>query len=328
MDISQNCSVHDVRTAGWYCWNCGLPFCEECIQPWNDQYLCNTCLEDVETGEPDDVTQPSWPNRHREANLITRLLAFFIDFTLVTVGTIGLTWLLHHLLELNQIQTQYLYWIIFYGGIVFRDGLLPGGSPGKRAVGIYVWNLDLDRPISGLDSIRRNLVLIVFFFDVLVLPFTRERQRVGDLLAGTKVCEFSPPRSILKKFVSLAGVVILNLALLFGTYLYWLNSQSSSMSNLDKILGDRTVTSENIVSVLREVGQGIETFHVVRRPDGLYIEAETSSADRYYRTRRRIEQILGEASYEISSEDNPELVFRGQGDVRFLLRIKATQGKE
>lgn len=297
------------------------------MRPWQEQYICESCHDTIETEGVEPETS-DWPENHREANLVSRLLAFFIDFVLFTGITVALVWLLHHLLELNQLQTQYLYWVVFYGEFVFRDGLLPGGSPGKRFVGLYVWNDQLDRPVTGIDSVRRNLMLLVFFLDVLLIPFNPERRRVGDYLAHTRVCDRLSRRSMRSDLYRLSGVVFLNVALIFAIYVVWLNNRAQERIAVRKVLAERTVTSENIVSILKEAGRGTSRFEVTGGSDHLVIEAEVTSADRYYEMRRNLTKILNKASYRVTNEERPELVFRGPNNVHFRLRLEAVPGKE
>ncbi|MFH1434895.1 MAG: RDD family protein [Pseudomonadota bacterium] len=77
--------------------------------------------------------------------------------------------------------------IIAYGYFLLRDGL-PGGSLGKRLMGITVIDVKTGAPCSKKQSFLRNLLLMVLGALDLVVPFFRKNgRRIGDDVAGTVV---------------------------------------------------------------------------------------------------------------------------------------------
>jgi hypothetical protein len=97
---------------------------------------------------------------------------------------------------------------------------------------------------------------------------------------------------------------------------------------LGDVTGERTVTSENILSILREAGRRTARFDVERHADGITVVAETSTAAQYYEIKRKVTGLLREASYNVTAEPTPELVFRGPDDVFFRMQLKATQDED
>lgn len=93
----------------------------------------------------------------------------------------------------------------FFGGLIFLTLLLfvvlyvlfcdclPGGqSVGKRMLGLAVIDRRTGRPCSPVQSLGRNLLLgILGLFDWIFI-FGEQRQRLGDMIAGTIVVEAGP----------------------------------------------------------------------------------------------------------------------------------------
>jgi len=79
---------------------------------------------------------------------------------------------------------------IFFGYHIFFEGLWQGQSPGKRAVGIRVIELN-GQPVSWPAVIIRNLIRVVdmglMLIGLAVMLFDRTERRLGDLAAGTLV---------------------------------------------------------------------------------------------------------------------------------------------
>lgn len=83
-----------------------------------------------------------------------------------------------------------LIWSLFLGAFLGRDAL-PGGSPGRRIVGLRVVGPD-GKEIGFGRSVRRNLPLLVPFLNLYEerrLRLDPEQRRLGDRWAGTRVEE-------------------------------------------------------------------------------------------------------------------------------------------
>jgi uncharacterized RDD family membrane protein YckC len=112
----------------------------------------------------------------------TRSLAFLIDLILFITLFYGL-------------GATYHFWGVFLSMIyiVFRDGMFPGQSIGKKVMGIRVVHTD-GRAISFVDSSFRNVVFLVPYLlplglvvETVALFRSPGRQRLGDRIAGTRV---------------------------------------------------------------------------------------------------------------------------------------------
>jgi uncharacterized RDD family membrane protein YckC len=79
------------------------------------------------------------------------------------------------------------FWVIGYGlYLLFCDALPSGQSLGKKVVNIsVVHNVD-NTPCTYLQSLARNIMLILGIFDI-VFILGKSKRRLGDYLARTKV---------------------------------------------------------------------------------------------------------------------------------------------
>ena len=79
-------------------------------------------------------------------------------------------------------------WILY---IWFCDGLPGGQSLGKRVTGIRVVHVDTEKPCSYGQSFVRNLAMVLGVIDAAFIV-GKQRRRLGDLIAGTKVVQGVP----------------------------------------------------------------------------------------------------------------------------------------
>jgi uncharacterized RDD family membrane protein YckC len=77
--------------------------------------------------------------------------------------------------------------ILYYG---YFESSIRQASPGKRALGIIVTDLDRER-ISPGRAVGRHMASIlsdaIFFIGYLIQPFTKKRQALHDVIASTLV---------------------------------------------------------------------------------------------------------------------------------------------
>lgn len=86
------------------------------------------------------------------------------------------------------VGTSFLYFILF-------EGLTEGGTPGKRALGLQVVRRD-GGGVGLEEALLRNLLRPVDLatgVGLLLIALTRDRQRLGDLVAGTAVARLGRP---------------------------------------------------------------------------------------------------------------------------------------
>lgn len=152
----------------------------------------------------------------REANIITgqfvridqtpasigdRIVARLADYTIIAVYCIGIGKIIS-LLELSYTKAEVLFIIAIYLPAVFYSLLWEtfnnGQTPGKRIRKIKVVNADGTTPNVGSFFMRWLLfgLDILFGIGVLAILLTKNRQRIGDLAAGTMVIKLDDFRNV------------------------------------------------------------------------------------------------------------------------------------
>lgn len=115
-----------------------------------------------------------------------RFSAQFIDELIAVGGGYSL------LIGMNELvasdgNTPFLAMIIFallY--TLFADGMFEGQSIGKKLMNLYVVSNEMEKPCTYWQSFLRNSTYLLGIFDFIFL-FGKERRRLGDRLASTKV---------------------------------------------------------------------------------------------------------------------------------------------
>jgi uncharacterized RDD family membrane protein YckC len=136
------------------------------------------------------------------AGLGSRFLALLVDYLLQIAALLVLLMATLFGPGSRRYEAAYGKWLaaglilaVFlfnWGYFVLFEAFWAGQTPGKRAAGIRVIQLD-GRPLSLFESMARNLLRVL---DILPGPYavgaiaifvTRRNQRLGDLVAGTLV---------------------------------------------------------------------------------------------------------------------------------------------
>ena len=152
----------------------------------------------------------------REANIITgqfvridqtpasigdRIVARLADYAIIAVYCIGIGKIIS-LLEFSSVKAEALFVIAIYLPAVFYSLLWEtfnnGQTPGKRIRRIKVVNADGTTPNVGSFFMRWLLFGIDIFFGlgVLTILLSKNRQRIGDLAAGTMVIKLDDFRNM------------------------------------------------------------------------------------------------------------------------------------
>lgn len=144
------------------------------------------------------------PSKYKIASHGKRLLALIIDLAIIILLINTLTQLQnpdHWDLILPSSDTSKLF--SFYGllfAILICKDLIKGCSPGKFIFGIITRPLnDLSQPPSPLSTLLRNLSLIIFPIEGILLLVDSHGRRIGDRWQQTAVIENSrAPRPIVR----------------------------------------------------------------------------------------------------------------------------------
>jgi uncharacterized RDD family membrane protein YckC len=128
------------------------------------------------------------------AGLGERVFACALDYLIMLVYIIGMSYLIDSLSVYRLIRAYGEFWVMaFYLPVVFYSFLWEilnrGRSPGKMAFGMRVVMRDGTTPTIGAYFMRWILLLIDTFMwiGLVVILFNSKNQRLGDLAAGTIV---------------------------------------------------------------------------------------------------------------------------------------------
>lgn len=115
-----------------------------------------------------------------------RFTAQFIDELIAIGGGYSLVLGLKELVgsESNTPFLAMIFFALLY--TLFADGMFKGQSIGKKLMNLYVVSNEMEQPCTYLQSFVRNSTYLLGIFDLIFL-FGKERRRLGDRLASTKV---------------------------------------------------------------------------------------------------------------------------------------------
>lgn len=117
-----------------------------------------------------------------------RFTAQFIDE--VFIASIGYA-VLFSALTLYPSNEEFPYLIFISLILIYSlisDGLFSTGqSVGKKIMGLYVVRNDNEEPCGVGRSIFRNITYLLGVVDFIFLVFRKDKRRLGDLIANTKV---------------------------------------------------------------------------------------------------------------------------------------------
>lgn len=111
-----------------------------------------------------------------------RLIACYVDLAAVTLINIPF-FLLHIMLESHL--TLALLAVCFISGFLLKDVL--GINAGKRLFKIKIYQRGSDMEATKKQKILRNITLLIWPMEVIVLLASKDDKRLGDLLAHTMV---------------------------------------------------------------------------------------------------------------------------------------------
>ena len=140
--------------------------------------------------------------KYESASIVKRMLALLLDY--LFIGVYVLTWffiLFHGAEKITQqnstliIVICFLYLPALCYHLIFET-FMNGQTPGKLILKIRVTNIDGSAPNFVSYFLRWILMIIDFFpyggIGALLIIFTKNHQRLGDLAAGTTVVRTTP----------------------------------------------------------------------------------------------------------------------------------------
>lgn len=148
--------------------------------------------------------------RYELGSFWERMFATLIDWILLT-GVFILLSLILGIFNIGQNGVFTLFYVVFVFYTPVSEYLLQGGSLGKRAMGLRILRLD-GQPVEVTDYIIRwafrlvDLYLSAGSLASILVGFTQNRQRIGDLLSNTVVVKYYKKEGSIEKLLSIRSM--------------------------------------------------------------------------------------------------------------------------
>ena len=183
---------------------------------------CQVCGERHQSESKPEIEEPKLPNGFSHASRIKRLVAFYIDYMVLCFFIMFLVFVLLGISFDNpeySIQREKAKIVVFMCFLIFPfKDVLQGMSLGRMLLGIAVRDKDHPQNIpSTWRMVLRNLFLLIWPIEMIVLLVSKKRMRVGDKIARTVVV--NAPRPVGKPMI-IAIVLTMVLFLFLGTGLF------------------------------------------------------------------------------------------------------------
>ena len=214
-------------------------YCEQCgyNNPPTEKF-CRNCERDLSAGIIKPGRSTPSPQLIKNAQLIyagfwVRFIASLLDVLLLAVCLILIAFAFAGLIALtgrdsivqNPATKTFLYWAIIIASVLYHVLMEsgPGGATlGKRWMNIRIVDtegkrLTVVRALSRL--LARLLTFLTLYIGFLLQPFTRRKQGMHDMLAGTLVVQDSENKkiSIMASLLVLLFTLLVPVVALFST---------------------------------------------------------------------------------------------------------------
>ena len=177
---------------------------------------------------------------HIKCDVGRRIAAYLIDHIILSFMLVGFIICAVMTGEFTLIILSIIGAIIIYTG---KD-LFGGRSLGKRALNMAVRKLDNTDEVPGKWRLfLRNITLIIWPIELIVLLARDDNRRLGDMIAGTTVIRIVNEKIVIKKRTIVIGVV-LGVVIIVGTSILFFTGIAGIMKNN----GAYTTTIEYIES--------------------------------------------------------------------------------
>lgn len=144
--------------------------------------------------------------------------------------------------EFQNFNVSTLFVIVIFGTVYFGKDLYHGISPGRWVMGIMVRDKeDMNRIPSPFKLIIRNIILILYPIEFIMLLITGGKARIGDLVSNTNVVR-NPNRDTRFKRISVclfSTVIMFSITGIFMMY-------TLTKTNAYIIAAQHIETNENI----------------------------------------------------------------------------------
>ena len=174
-------------------------------------------MSDIENSKVGNFSNPLIVSSRKR-----RIVAFILDHFIFTFLIVSLIFVFLGQSYLDNIHSGKTLFIILLGiifgfGIYFSKDSFRGISPGKWIMGIMVRDEKNRNEIPSFGRLlMRNVFIIIWPIEFIVLALSDNKQRIGDILAKTKVLKNPNKPEKLPRVISLVGVGIIFFIFLFA----------------------------------------------------------------------------------------------------------------
>lgn len=131
---------------------------------------------------------------YKLAGIAHRLYAFFLDTIIIFCYGIVMNFVFYTVFEFDSMMGTILIGLSIYLYFLLFEVFMDGQTLGKKVAKIRVVKLDGTTPTLSAYLLRWIMIPVDFMFSgggvaILMIIFTKNGQRLGDLLAGTTVIQ-------------------------------------------------------------------------------------------------------------------------------------------
>lgn len=155
--------------------------------------VCEMCEREIKLGKRSALYGQDVCKKCRDSFVMRRELAFLIDWSIVSYGSMFLLALLGLGRDANgKLPTGFwtphgTYWLIAFAiGMTLKDSFR-GVSLGKLITGLRVIDVETSAGIGPRQSFKRNLIVLIPLMPVFLAFQMRGGKRIGEGWANTRV---------------------------------------------------------------------------------------------------------------------------------------------
>ena len=158
-----------------------------------------------------------------------RIVAFLIDHFVMTFLMVSMVFIAHpnFMNEMSEMGTTMLPIMIFGMVLYFAKDSIKGISVGKWIMGVMVRDENNQNEIPSLGRLfLRNLFVVIFPIEFIVLATSEQKKRLGDIVAKTVVVKNPNKPAKFPRILALVGVGVV-------FFVFSLLAGGSAMKNSD-----------------------------------------------------------------------------------------------
>ncbi|MBX2842456.1 MAG: RDD family protein [Flammeovirgaceae bacterium] len=131
------------------------------------------------------------------ALLSDRIFAFLIDFVIIIISWLILSAFFSLFIESSDLVFYFVGAPIFFFYTLINENITNGQSIGKKALDIKIIKINGDEPKLGDFTVRWVFRMIDIYFSIgtlasLLVSSSDNKQRLGDIIAGTAIVKLKP----------------------------------------------------------------------------------------------------------------------------------------